>query len=211
MQRIAKSLVAALLLLGVAVPNAFAAFGVQSFTADVLDASDQVVTQAGPTPYTGVTACKFNQSILGNPDGMVKDIRVNLPAGLISTPEATPKCSESAFPSCPPETQIGTETLTTEPALVPVTVTVPVYNMPPEAGQVSKFSFNVPVVGRTDIIGGVRDTSDYGLFFTISDVPTTASLVESKLTFFGDPAAQNGGARVDHPVHSLPPPVRGAR
>src|SRR3954454_2449207 len=76
--------------------------------------------------------------------------------------------------------------------------------MPPEAGQVSKFSFNVPVVGRTDIIGGVRDTSDYGLFFTISDVPTTASLVESKLTFFGDPAAQNGGTGEHAPFIRLP-------
>ncbi|MFL5840274.1 MAG: hypothetical protein ACJ77Z_07465, partial [Thermoleophilaceae bacterium] len=163
------AMVAAVVMLAVAAPSASAAFGVESFSADVLDQSNDVVTQAGSTPYTGVTDFKFKKTALGGPDGNVKDIRVDLPPGLISNPEATPKCSETDFPSCPADTQLGTETLTTAVVpLVPVTLTVPVYNMVPDAVQVSKFSFNVPVVGRTDIIGGLRDTGDYGLFFTIS-------------------------------------------
>src|SRR3954454_15500296 len=112
MQRIAKSSVAALLLLGVVVPNAFAAFGVQSFTADVLSASDQVVTQAGSTPYTGVTDFTLN-STLGLTDEQVKRIRVDLPPGLISNPQATPQCPQADFPSsCDAKTQIGTVDLT---------------------------------------------------------------------------------------------------
>src|SRR3954452_15038120 len=109
MQRIAKSLLIAAVVLGAFVPNAFAAFGVQSFKAQVLNPSDHAVTQAGSTPYAGITDFKFNQTILGNPDDNVKDVRVDLPPGLISNPEATPKCSQSAFDgnACPANTQIG--------------------------------------------------------------------------------------------------------
>ena len=52
----------------------------------------------------------------------------------------------------------------------------PVFNMVPQAGQVSDFAFNAPVFGRSDIVGGLRGTTDYGLFFTISDIPQNANL-----------------------------------
>src|SRR3954453_12698322 len=111
MQRIAKSVLAALLLLGVVAPNAFAAFGIQSFTADVLDDQGHVVTQAGATPYTGVTDFTLN-STLGLTDEQVKKIRVDLPPGLISNPQATPQCPQADFPTCDAKTQIGTVDLT---------------------------------------------------------------------------------------------------
>src|SRR4029079_14406785 len=98
------------------------------------------------------------------------------------------KCSEDQFPGCPSATQLGTEALTVSPGL---TITGPVYNMVPKQGQLSLFSFNTPV-GRTDIVGGIRDRTDYGLFFTSSDVPQSANLTRSVLTFFGNPPAQNG-------------------
>jgi len=47
--------------------------------------------------------------------------------------------------------------------------TLPVYNMVPPAGKVSDFAFGAPLLApRIDIIGGVRDTSDYGVYFTIT-------------------------------------------
>ena len=176
-------------LAGAAAPNALAAFGVSSFNAEVRksDKAGDLETRAGATPFSGVTDFSFNNNA-GFPDGNVKDIRVDLPPGLISNPQATPKCTEAQFPNCPSNTQIGTEQLTVAPA---VTVTASVYNMVPRTGQVSLFSFNTPV-GRTDIVGGVRDKTDYGLFFTISDVPQNANLVRSVLTFWGNPPAQNG-------------------
>src|SRR6478609_1017488 len=194
-RRMDALLVAAVLLLAAATP-AHAAFGVASFAARAVDnamPTPHDVTQAGAHPYFGITSFSFNQTILGNPDGAVKNVRVDVPPGLISNPEATPRCSNADFPSCPANTQIGTETLTTEPALVPVTVTLPVYNMETTASQVSVFAFNVPIFGRTDIVGGVRDNSDYGLFFTISNIPQLSSLVSSELDFWGVPS-QHGGA-----------------
>lgn len=169
--------------------SASAAFGVSAFNAEVRKSNTpgDLETQAGSTPFSGVTDFSFNSN-LAFPDGNVKDIRVDLPPGLISNPQATPKCTEEQFPGCPAKTQLGTEDLT---VFGGATVSAAVYNMVPKPGQVSLFSFNTPV-GRTDIVGGIRDKSDYGLFFTISDVPQSANLTRSVLTFWGNPPAQNG-------------------
>ena len=170
-------------------------FGVEdaNFKAQVLkpslDPNDQV-SQAGAHPFVGVTSFTFNTNGFGMPIENVKDIRVDLPPGLISNPQATPRCTDIS--SCPAETQIGTEELTAVVTLLPVTVTVPIYNMQAAADQVSDFAFAVPFLApRTDIIGGVRDTTDSGLFFTISNVANLAPLggvVTSKLTFWGVPS-----------------------
>src|SRR3954447_17176041 len=176
-------------LVGFAATPASAAFGVSSFNAEVRKSNTpgDLETRAGSTPFSGVTDFSFNSNGL-LPDGNVKDIRVDLPPGLISNPQATPKCTEAQFPNCPSNTQLGTEELTIAPG-IPITANV--YNMVPQPGQVSLFAFNTPV-GRTDIVGGIRDKSDYGLFFTISNVPQAANLMRSVLTFWGNPPAQNG-------------------
>jgi hypothetical protein len=168
-------------------------FGVEdsNFTATVLR-SDLLTpeTHAGAHPFEGITSFSFNKDAFGILVENVKNIRVDLPPGLISNPRATPQC-EAADPStCRPETQIGTEQLRAALILLPVDVTVPIYNMKPGPGQVSDFAFAVPpFVPRVDIVGGVRDTTDSGLFFTIRDVPQTPSLESSTLTFWGVPAA----------------------
>ena len=192
---------AALLALAVGAPVAQAEFGVAAFTAAVQDNGGNEVTQAGSHPFNGITDFTLNSNpITMTPDGMVKNIRVDLPPGLISNPEATPKCSEAEYPSCPANTWIGNEDFYAGP-LPPETYKV--YNMVPKEGQVSLFSFDSPL-GRTDIVGGVRDESDFGLFFTISDIPQIANLRRSKLTFFGVPADRNGGGATRSPFITLP-------
>ena len=68
------------------------AFGVQAFNAEVRKTATpgDLETQAGSNPYDGVTDFTFNTSGL-TPDGNVKNIRVDLPPGLVSNPEATPE------------------------------------------------------------------------------------------------------------------------
>src|SRR3954447_19431322 len=180
---------AAVLALGVAAPAAHADFGIQSFTAEVRKADNTTLeTQAGAHPFVGVTSFTFNSTALG-PDGHVKDVRVDLPPGLISNPQATPRCTNAQFPSCPRETQLGTEQLTASVSGVPVTTTVSVFNMETTDKQVADFAFAVPLLApRTDIIGGLRDHGDLGLFFTISDIPQSSNLISSTLSFWGMPA-----------------------
>jgi hypothetical protein len=175
-----------------------AAFGVASFSATAWDASNHDVTQAGAHPDTGTTSFTLN-NLLGLPSGNVKNVRVDLPPGLISNPQASfLRCSDERFPSCPPESRLGTETLTTT---LPVPLSVPIYNMQPKPGQVSLFAFNAPIFGRTDIVGGVRP-GDSGLYFTIRNIPQLADLVSSQLTFWGVPS--DHGAANAKPFITLP-------
>src|SRR4051812_39674552 len=97
MQRIVKSMALGAFVLGAIAPNAFATDFIDTFNADVLTNSNTVVTQAGSTPDKGVTDFKITKTdaLLGTTAEQVKNIRVDLPPGLISNPEATPKCTQA--------------------------------------------------------------------------------------------------------------------
>jgi hypothetical protein len=204
---------AAVLALGFAAPAAHAAFGIQDFTAEVRKADNTTLeTQAGAHPFAGVTSFTFNSTALG-PDGHVKDIRVDLPPGLISNPQATPRCTNAQFPNCPKETQVGTEQLTAQAGPAPVPYTAAVFNMETGNDQVADFAFSVPAIApRTDIVGGLRDRGDLGLFFTISNIAQNSNLVASTLTFWGVPAdpahdAERGGPSTAPPTPFLTLPT----
>src|SRR4051812_5845183 len=101
---------AAAIAIGATAPAAAAAFGVSDFKAEDRKSNvpGDLESRAGATPFDGVTDFSFNRSLLLLPDGNVKNVRVDLPAGLVSNPQATPKCTEAQFPSCPANTQLGT-------------------------------------------------------------------------------------------------------
>ena len=202
-QRIARSISIAAVGFAVIAPSAHAANFINTFTADVYSQADHsaVETQAGSTPWTGVTAFTLNPGPLGTPQ-QVKDVRVDLPPGLISTPQAAPQCTQDTFANatCDKKSIIGSVTLQ---AVAGLPVTADVYNLVPAAGQVSDFGFKALGLLTSHIIGGVRDTGDYGLFFTISNIPNSINLSSSALTFYGDPAQQNGGGG----THALHPPA----
>ena len=120
----------------------------------------------------------------------VTNVRVDIPPGLISDPQATPQCTSAEFPSCPTSTQLGVVQMELYTAGTDQWFGASVYNMVPPAGKVSDYAFNIPVVNvRTDVIGGIRSASDDGLYFTIA-VPSSvlpAELVHSALIFWGVP------------------------
>lgn len=199
MQRIAKVVVTAAVALGLTAPSAYATSFISGFSADVWHdaAQTQVETQAGSTPDTGVTDFTITNTA-GMTSEQIKNITVDLPPGLISNPAATPLCSQTDFGNnnCAADTQIGTVNLTASGT--PVSANV--YNLVPADGNVSDFGFQAAGVSGlpvgtplvTHIIGGVADTTDYHLFFRISNVPNGINISHSRLTFFGDPAAKTG-------------------
>ncbi len=216
LRRGAQALTAAAVLSVLLVPVAHAAFGVESFDARVVDDEGNLFEQAGGHPFEGYTAFAMNTLPSGAPDGHVKDIRVDVPPGLISNPQAVPQCSDAqlAISACPANAQIGRVNLTTFMGLR-VGLELPLYNMTIGPNQVSRFAFNpqqallgapgailaaiVEPLGITlkpvEIIGGVRDASDYGLFFTISDVADNPEIVDSRLTFWGVPGLPDHNAQ----------------
>ena len=73
----------------------------------------------------------------GARENNLKDVDVELPAGLIGDPSATPRCPVSKFvhelqkPGCPEDTQVGTTSIFTNGSKI----TVPVYNLVPPPGE----------------------------------------------------------------------------
>jgi hypothetical protein len=223
-------------LLGVAAPPAQAAFGVADncqnpvnstcwvagiYNRDYTGMNDRdfvgaPAQEAGGHPFVGVTDFQVNQTSSGAPDGEVKDIRVDVPAGLISDPQAVPQCSDSGLSTgtCPNNTQLGIVELEASLSGVTVYVGASVYNAAVEAGHcagyVSDYAFNT-ATGRIDVCGGIRSTSDDGLYFTIA-APQNPALIRSTLIFWGVPGdtghdPQRGWSCLSALVNTCTPPA----
>jgi hypothetical protein len=117
-------------------------------------------TQAAGHPDFGITDFRFKARKAGSvlhewqePEGHVKDVRVDLPAGLAVNPEATkalctPEELESDKKECPASSQIGVDEATgTAEVALGVKQTVeeefPVYNMVRNPGEPSRFGVEV--------------------------------------------------------------------
>jgi hypothetical protein len=113
----------------------------------------------------------------------IKDLDVNLPAGLLGNPNNAARCTQAQFDSdsCPAESQVGTQTVNvTVFGALPSDASGVVYNLVPPADKPEPAQLGIkltPQVGptqhlRSDVI--VRP-SDSGLTSTIRDIPNTIS------------------------------------
>jgi len=114
-------------------------------------------TQAAGHPDFGITDFEFDHRKVGpldeEPEGKVKDVRVDLPPGLAIDPEATATCSEQQFDefNCPKESQVGEDEATGTATLLEVlhlaSATVkerfPVYNIARRPGEPARFGVEV--------------------------------------------------------------------
>lgn len=196
------------------------AFAVTDFKAGVLtDADDETAyfQTAGGRPPFGVTDFSFQTNGAGEPIGNAKNLRIDIPQGLAPNFPAFATCTDAqlAASNCPGAAQIGVQRLTARGSvgvggIVPLgrytlDVELPIYNLTRSGGQVARFGFNPAQAPGSALLegdlspviinGGVRN-SDYGLFFTISNLPQNPAVVRSNLAFWGVPgASQHDGNR----------------
>ncbi len=184
-------------------PAAQAAFGVEehAFEAGTCKTSSctyasvqanpgEAFTQAAGHPPVGLTAFEFNHhdSLLGKePEGAVKNIRVDLPPGLAGNPEALPKCPVAAFQKdeCKPETQVGTNELTVFDGINNMTVSGTVYNLEQPPGLALDFGIHVAVEPLVSVHiyleGHVSWSSDYHEYFQIDNIPHEGEVLGAKV------------------------------
>jgi hypothetical protein len=190
-------------------------FGVQpgSFQSAVLDSTGAVdpAPQAGAHPFAQQVTFAFNTTqhhyppgtISGesgpdpDPDGAVKTVITELPAGFVGNPQAAPRCEQSDFPPafffgasrCPTATQVGVASLDLGGAsgFPPATYKVPVYNLVPPKGVVARFGFVEVAAFVIDI--SVRTGSDYGVTATLRNLSEVPNIYSSTVTLWGVPAA----------------------
>jgi hypothetical protein len=220
-QGLARISISALLALAgscVAAPAAKGAFGVEerNFEAGTCFSSactyasppSAFFTQAAGHPPVGITTFEFNhrKGLLGEePEGNVKNIRVDIPRGLAANPEALPKCPIAAFErnACQPDTQVGTNELTLYDG-VNLTISGTVYNLEQPQGLPLDFGIDVSVEPLVNVHiyleGHVSWSSDYHEYFEINNVPKEGvllgarvplSVLKSKLIFNGRAGAGN--------------------
>lgn len=201
----AARLLGAVVLVALVLPTAaaHASFGFEStefsiFSAPPSGAEPGAVgppqQQAGSHPHSVRFAFAFNQTTNSKgelvPDGAVKDLEVDLPAGLVGNPLSVPSCLMGEFASsslfsqgCPQAAQIGTMKLDTTLG----GFTLPIFNLEPPPGSVAQFGV-FALVSPMLMNASVRSEGDYGLRMTLHNLPQFLTVVGSTLNLWGVPA-----------------------
>ncbi len=143
-------------------PTAWAGFGIAKWEAGTCkestcniegkDPEAEFYTQAAGHPDFGITDFAFNakQGLAQEPEGKVKDVRVDLPPGLAVDPEAVEPCSEALIEKfeCPQKSQVGEDEAIGTAELVlglktTVTESFPVYDVERKPGEPARFGVEV--------------------------------------------------------------------
>ncbi len=189
----AVMLVVAVCALAFSAATAHADFGITSFRAQVQRADGSEETRAGAHPYVAMTEFNLNQDTSDPsgiyPDGMLRNVAVDLPAGFVGDPDAIPACPrvDALGLNCSPATQVGLITLRYLIVGTEFTETVGVYNMVRARGEVANFGFTVLAV-PINIKIGLRSDGDYGVRATISNISQAIPVTGTKLMLWGVPA-----------------------
>jgi hypothetical protein len=190
-----------------AVAPAMAEFGVERFAISARNQNGTPDVQAGSHPYALTTTFVLNQPSLCNgevcvAEGDLKDVKVELPPGLVGDANATPRCTYEDFikaipdkNACANDTAVGAATSyvgTEKQANVPPKV-VPasdaVYNLVPPPGVAAEFGYVVAGLVPVLLETSVRSGSDYGLTTAGSNISPAELVYASKVTIWGVPAS----------------------
>ncbi|WP_320669456.1 hypothetical protein [Patulibacter defluvii] len=177
-------------------------FGLTSFSAGVFKTSDgsnadraSLFTQAGGHPafasaefgLASQEVTNGNHTYPGEPYGYTRDIRVDLPAGLVADPTAIPTCTDEQLDNlsiigdsgdpdyaavrkgppgsgCPVASQVGIQRMRVRGTIFTgrntVEAVAPVYNMTRAKGQVARFAINPRQVTLSYMMDGNLDPID---------------------------------------------------
>jgi hypothetical protein len=165
----------------------------------------EAFTQAAGHPPWGITTFELNhkKGLLGEePEGALKRIRVDVPPGLASNPEALPKCKLADFEAgkCASSTEVGTTELIVWDGLNDLPVSGKVYNLEQPPGLPLLFGIDTsiePLVHSHSLLEGhVAWNGDYHEYFEIKNVPKESgglplTVLKSKLNFNGNAGQGN--------------------
>jgi hypothetical protein len=184
-------------------------FGLQRFDAWATSEDGLPVTQAGSHPYAVSTSFNLN-TVHGegfewiSAGGDAKDVRVDLPPGIVGDPNAVPQCTQQQFHTrtdkepdeveCPDDSAVGVVRLLFEGE---GGTYYPVYNLVPSPGVAASFGFSVlgvPVV----LNASVRTGGDYGVQIDVPNITQYLPLTGNFFTFWGVPGDPSHDALRGH-------------
>ena len=187
-----------------AVSGARTPFGIEDFGFTPEDEGGAPDMRAGSHPFqltarlalNSLAETQFKGEPFAPPPALPRDLRFDLPPGLIGDANAVAQCSELAFAQlapdnasdlCPADAVVGVATVVIdEPYIGLHTLPVPLFNLTPAPGEPARFGFEVlraPVILDTS----VRTGRDYGVTVSVRNITQVASFLSSQVTFWGVP------------------------
>jgi hypothetical protein len=150
--------------------------------------------RAGSHPFQYTVSFELNTDSNGITEGgRMRDVFIEVPAGLIGNPQAIPACPRFLFEGgndgCTPSTQIGI--LTAQPTGLPQIVT-PIYNLVPPPGVAVQFGVNAKAAQLTALQSfSVRTENsvgelEYGVDVSTPNIPIEVTAVTASI--WGTPA-----------------------
>ena len=169
-------------------PASFASFGLNGLSATAVNHDGSVDLQAGSHPYEYTIDFALNHNASGNLEGIMRDLIVELPPGLIGNPQAVPQCPGTVFeglePQCPGNTQIGIVEVKAEG--LPVTFAA-VYNLAPSKGSAATLGASLFSV-NSFLEASVRSGSDFGVDISDLTLPTNIKIQSVSERIWGTPS-----------------------
>ncbi len=189
-------------------------FGVEHYEMTAEEEGGAIDTQAGSHPFQLTTTLTLNTKAVPveksvgrfaqevQPVALPKDLRFNVPAGLVGNPTAIPRCRLSVFLNselgrCPNDTAIGVATAIfseeqNRAVDAPQALASALYNLEPATGEPARFGFDTPI-GPVVLDAAIRTGGDYGVVITVPNITDALAVIGSQVTFWGAP----GDARHD--------------
>jgi len=185
----------------------FLTFGVESFSLAATDLEGDPLMQAGAHPYELVTRILLDVNPAermaeegGGPVpfgelATLKDVHVQVPAGLIGNPAAVPKCTQALAEvfKCLPDEQVGTMELESNQLLPDGEYenlgTKPLFDVAAPNGVAAQFSVRFSNFANAIIDVHLRSGSDYGVDADSLNITSLAPLRSIVVRFWGVPAA----------------------
>jgi len=176
---------------------------------------------AGSHPYQQTVSFEFPTRVINGRGkggaGHVRDVHVELPAGLIADPSASPVlCTELQFEGneCPAASAVGTLEVPVElPGATSISNTA-LYNLVPPPGYPAALGSNVVEDGLfVHVLPSVRSEGDYGISVDIPDILALPAhpVFGSQTQVWGDPSSplhdNNRDGCSERPSDSITCPV----
>ncbi len=177
-----------------------AEFGVEADQLSLYNGAGEPATEAGSHPFELTQTLVMNQMPIDGvrqPAALPKDLRFDLPPGLIGDVSAAEQCTMTNFAAiiagspqnlCSPRSVVGVVTVTIyEPRGGASTQKAPVFNLVPAQGEPARFGFEVLGLVPIVIDTAVRSGGDYGVVASVENATELAGLLSSQVTLWGVP------------------------
>ncbi|HEY1687483.1 MAG TPA: NHL repeat-containing protein [Solirubrobacteraceae bacterium] len=171
----------------------FTTFGIGAFTFTALGSAGNPFAEAGGHPYELVDAFTLNTSTnqFGNQDATdanPRDIRTELPPGLIGNPRAVMECPpyNVAHADCSGASQVGVLTVYTSKS--PAGVESPIYNLVPPRGVAAQLGARFNNFVTVHIDAKIRTGGDYGVTAEVLNSSEDEGVTGATVVLWGIPS-----------------------